>query len=922
MLRRPIDHGDRTARGQGKQGRQSRTARGLPSGRRVQHGQSRSGVAGLVAFCLAILSASHWGSADSPASRDDGRTRFRQIVLPLLNQKCFRCHSGSDASSGIRLDQREALLDSTGNSPLIRLGDAEHSHLIQRIEAADPAERMPPPDAGHALSASEQQILRSWIDDGLSWDFQLLPSRDAAERHWAFQPIRRPELPVDTEGWSRTPVDLWIRAAQLERGLKPADDSEPAQLLRRLSLDLTGLPPSKEVSNGFLTAMDAADTIASKEAAIRQLVDALLDTPAYAERWGRFWLDLAHWSESDGYEANDLRKTAWRYRDYVLQCFREDRPHDRFLREQLAGDELTPYSDEQLIATGFLSSTRINNNEEDQRMQLHGPMVEITNLVGSSLLGLTLSCAQCHDHKFDPLTAADYYALLGYFQPGQNNELFLQGPAAWQAYRELEVSPQAAVWRAELEEFRGTARQLAWDAFQSQQTGAVLTAAQTPPIERTSEQWELLKQSNAPLALSDQDLWARLPEEQRQQAEARRYRLDEHQQQLKAARPTVWAFYSPHTSPHPIHNLPPHGQYPFRYSISELLTIQPYVLERGDVHRSGQRVERRWPAIFNRTKPANQSADHPSAGSTGTDRPDSTAPIGSRRELADWLTARDNPLTARVWVNFVWQQHFGRGLVDTPGDFGLRGSPPSHPELLDWLAADLIEHGWSNKHLHRQIVLSRTFRQSSHVSESAARHDSDNRWLTRWQTRRLEAEAIRDQLLAVSGQLDQRWGGESVSLDQQAASRRRSVYLMQKRYEAPLVQALFDGPSMLESCPRRVVSTVPLQPLFLLNHELPQQAATHWLKLLLAADPRLEHSAERLIDQAFREALCRPADEQERSLAFAFLVGDRPIETTAATGSDPAFEPITVPAAQPVPRPRLQQLLHAILNLNEFHYIP
>lgn len=654
-----------------------------------------------------------------------------------------------------------------------------------------------------ALAISQGAVAAPNIEN----DVGTLP----AKGHWAFVPPQKEAVPPGIH-----PVDFFVAQKLSELGLRPAPEADRPTLLRRLTLDLTGLPPTPEELAAFLS-----DT---EPGAYERQVARLLESPHYGERWGRFWLDLARWAESDGYEANALRSSAWRYRDYVVNAFNKDKPYDRFLCEQIAGDELETYADEHIVATGFLAAARNNNNEEDKAVQLNEPLVDMANTTASVTLGLTLGCAQCHDHKFEPLTTRDYYAWHGLFLRGQANALFLQD----------------------------TALVAAWEKTFPSELG---------PAKQQLEQRTL--PTHKELSEDDQKLVAELKK-----------KIAALEKKLAETRPQTWGFYSPATSPHTISNLPPRGQYPFAYRPEALKKAQPAVLNRGNVASRGEAVATGVPTVLGDAKQ------------------------GTRLELAHWLASESNPLTARVWVNYVWQQHFGRGLVETPGDFGLKGARPTNQLLLDWLACDLRERGWSTKRLHRLLVTSAAYRRASLPDPENARRDPSNDYLWRWTPRRLEAEAISDSMLAVAGQLDTTAGGPSDPPDK--PSRRRSIYRLHRRLQLPEGQLFFDAPAANESCPRRHVSTVPLQPLYLLNNETNIKLAGQFaarVQSLAGEDPSRRAIA------AFRLALSREPDDDERTVAIGFFAR----RLAASTESS---------------RDALADFCQSIMNLNEFVYLP
>ena len=677
---------------------------------------------------------------------------FVSDVLPLLESRCFECHSGDQPESELRLDVLDEVINQTAPR------NAHASRLFEVVHQGD----MPP--EGNPLTAEELSILQAWIDEGLDWDEQRLPTPIPQIDHWAFRPIERPVVPsVTNTDWVRTPVDAFIARQHEQRGIRPAPVASANTLARRLSLDLTGLPVS-----AFPSSMT---------------VDDLLNHPAYGERWGRHWLDVARWAESNGHQHNRDRPHAWRYRDWVVAAFNEDVPYDQFVRQQLAGDELSISDDKAIIATGFLSAARYSGNELDKEIQRNDILVDIVNTSAKAFLGLTLECAQCHTHKFDPLSIRDYYRFQAFFTRGQPGNVVLSD-----------------------EERAASLVEERWRIFNTVHDRLVT-------VKRKQGHPE-------PIYVIPKSVIGGMKPDERK-------RFDALEQQI-AKFPQSWSFTSLATSGEPQLIAPHEMRWPLPHDLSTLAKRPTHLLIRGDVKSRGPEVQPGWPSVFG---PTPENSD------------------GSRTVLADWITNPQHPLTARVWVNRIWQWHFGIGLVETSGDFGTQGAPPSHPELLNYLASELIDNDWSTKHIHRLIVNSATYRQSSTFSEASAAIDPDNRLLWRWPTRRLEGEAVRDSVLAVSDRLDLSIGGPSVS----TSSSRRSLYLKQKRDNLPYQHSLFDGASAVVSCSRRRVSTNALQPLWLLNSSFMQRAASSLAK-------RAE-----TVDAAFEICLGRPPNESERA---------------------------------------------------------
>jgi hypothetical protein len=791
----------------------------------------------------------------------DGTIDFKRDVYPLLRDRCFKCHSGPNSKSGARLDFRPELLGESNGRPLAVPGKSGESRVLRLVSAAaDDDTKMPP--TGRRLSSAEVAVLRTWIDQGVAWDEALLPSTVTSD-HWAFRKIRRPVVP-DLSGWGRTPVDAFIAAEHRARGLSPAAEAPRRTLLRRLTLDLTGLPPTPDEMRAFLDDPSLA--------AYEKQVERLLASPTHGERWGRHWLDVARYAESEGYESNHPRPYAWRYRDYVIDAFNRDLPFDRFIREQLAGDEIEPYEDRNLVATGFLAAARLSSNEEDKALQRNDVLVDLVNATGAAFLGLTLNCAQCHSHKFDPLPQRDFYRLQAFFVKGMPVNLPLRDPAlraAFDARKPLEIESALKLKEALFEK----GRQRFIENAKKRMSPAMREALDVPDAKRTAEERELFRQADLLFQSTPDGYERQIPEEDKKLYVEVKKKLDELKKRGAPDEPQAWGFYSPATSPHAIDVLPQIGFYPLPYEPAELRSAAGYLRVRGEVHRRGPAVEPGWPEVLGPT---------PAIGP----RP--------RTALADWLACRDNPLVARVWANRVWHGHFGRGIVASPGDFGVKGAPPSNPKLLDWLACELLEGGWSTKRLHRLIVTSATYRQASAPDARNAAIDPDDVHLWRWSPRRLEAEAIRDSVLAASGELDAATGGPA---DPAETSLRRAVYLAQKRDGPGRFAAMFDGPTANESCACRHVSTVSLQPLLLLNNPFMVKRARALADRLWAesgSDPRAQ------VERAFEIVLARPPSEAERRAGEEYLGGASPVDGPPA---------------------RLAQFCQVMLNLNEAVYL-
>jgi hypothetical protein len=612
----------------------------------------------------------------------------------------------------------------------------------------------------------------------------------AAPRHWSLRPVRQPAVPLPDEPgrrqWVRTPVDAFIVQRLDRAGLRPAPEADRRTLIRRVTFDLTGLPPTPEEVVAFVhdPAPDAYE----------RLVERLLASPAYGERWGRHWLDVVRYAETEGFEYDRYLPGAWRYRDYVLRAINEDRPFDRFIVEQLAGDEIEPNNPELQVAAGFYRLGPVRRNAGNPDIALSRPEVlaERTDVLGVAFLGLTVGCARCHDHKFDDFAQADYYRLQAFLASAQDRDVVLAPPR------------EQAAWKAKT------------DALQAEIKRLEKLLATAKGAERTRLEEKV------------QELEARLP----------------------PPLPTITTVRDDEAARTPVH-----------------------VLKRGDPDRKGRLVGPHFPGLLTPAPTQEMALDVPNP----------------RTRLARWIASPDNPLTARVLVNRVWQYHFGRGIVETANDFGVNGSRPSHPELLDWLAAEFTAGGWRLKPLHRLIVLSSTYRQASRLPDArpGLARDPDDRLLWRFPRRRLAAEEVRDALLKVSGRLNEEAGGPSVVLPVDADQvkllyspaqwavtpdarehDRRSVYLLAKRnLRLPFLEA-FDQPDAQTSCPRRAASTHPLQALELLNgHTANDLAASFAERLRREAGP----DPARQVELAYRLAAGRRPTERELERAVRFL---------------------------------------------------
>ncbi len=707
------------------------------------------------------------------------------------------------------------------------------------------------------------------------------PPRESAARPWAYTTPRKPPLPpVRDRGWVVNPIDAFILARLEAQGLGPSRRADRLTLLRRLTLDLTGLPPTLAEQEAFLTD--------GRPDAYERMVDRLLASPHYGERWAQHWLDLVRYAETDGFKADDLRPTAYQYRDYVIRAFNADLPYDRFVRQQLAGDELEPDNPEALVATGLqrLGPDEYNAANLEQRRQ--EILDDITEVTGAAFLGLTLGCARCHDHKFDPLSQEDYFRFQAHFAPLRaRDDLPAAEAAQRQRYRERLAAWQAATrdLRSRMEELLAETRQKGRAQALGKFRPEIQQAVRTPEPQRTPYQQVIALMAESQLERGAADALKKLPADKKKA-------LDELSRQLDAIGPR------------------PQPPGPAVMGVCDIGRQAPptHLLAGGDWRKPRAEMP---PGFLDVLRPAVADVSPvPTADSTGR-----------RAALARWLTQPDHPLTARVLVNRLWQHHFGQGIVATPSDFGNQGDPPIHPALLDWLAVEFVEHGWSLKYLHRLMVTSAAYCQTSLVDPHDAGHaralaaDPDNKLLWHARRRRLEGETLRDAMLAVSGELNLRPFGPSArpKLPEKISSyawkpdarpedqHRRSVYVFARRnMRFPIFDA-FDLPDMHNSCARRSRTTTAPQALLLLNSDFTLERAQHWCATLRPAcvDDRA------FVLQACRAAWGRTPGDAEIAAGLRFLQRQRSLLAQRGESGDEAAV----------------DFCHALLNANAFLYV-
>lgn len=773
---------------------------------------------------------------------------FKTDVQPLLQRKCVMCHNERVSQNGVRLDDGETALAGGYSGPVILPGKSGESKLIARVSSTKKGFMMPP--AGTPLTEAEVAILKRWIDAGAEWPRAPKPAMAAKPRsgHWAFQPVSRPEVPmVKQQGWSRNAIDRFVLARLEKEGIAPSPEAPKAVLLRRLTLDLTGLPPTPQEVRDFL-----ADP---RPDAYEQAVERLLNSKHYGEQRARAWLDLARYGDSDGLEKDLVRPFAWRYRNWVIDAYNRDQPFDQFTIEQLAGDLLPGAGVEQRVATGFHRNTVTNReggtDPEESRFE---QLINRTNTTSTTWLGLTMGCSQCHDHKYDPIKQKDYYSLLAFFNQSEEVDIDAPLPGEYGAWmrgqpeyrdrraallREYDVEPLQAEWEEKIREsMNHPGKDADWDFAVSNgrpMLDRFETLLRTPKQQRTGRENDLVLRwfvaTPGPYKDRDVDKLEALKDFRR-----RLLNLDRTFPRLTQALTMLELPKPPET----------------------------HIAIKGDFRAKGLKVDANSPAFL---PPLDQGAPR------------------NRLTLARWLVSEQNPLTARVAVNRLWTEFFGRGIVKTAEDFGTQGDAPSHPELLDWLASEFRESGWSVKHLVRLVVNSAVYRQSSHTRRELIEKDPENILLARQSRVRLAAENIRDAALASSGLINPTVGGPSVRPPQPAgvaelgyansvkwaedegpARYRRGMYIHFQRTAPYPMLMNFDEPDSYVACARRRRSNSPLQALNLLNDPVFFEAAQALAMRVIREAP----AAERL-NYAFELALGRVPTARERERIQKYL---------------------------------------------------
>ena len=778
-------------------------------------------------------------------------------ALSVLQRRCLQCHNESTAMSGLQMLTREQLLKGGSRGPSIKPGDASGSLLFQVVSQAG---KLVMPPAGK-LTEDETRILRTWIDRGAVWPASV--KQAAQSDWWAFCKPLRPKVPGPA---GAHPVDAFLTEKLNAAGIEPAAEADRLTLLRRACFDLHGLPPTQEQVKGFLN--DGAP------GAWERLIDSLLESPRYGEKWGRHWLDLVRYGDTSGFEQDPYTLEAWRYRDYVIKSLNDDKPYDKFVKEQIAGDELWPDDPEARTGTGYF---RVGANRDMlfkvEELNAVEKLTDAVDTTSTVFLGLTTGCARCHDHKFDPIPQRDFYRMQAIFAPAVNDRVFLEYNMA----RFYDIAANSREFKLRQigesidriqKPYREKSRQEKIVRLSSQAQAAIAIPAE----KRTPEQQALVTESEATLKVSDDEIRAALTP-----ADAARL------QQIEKRLVSMFANYAPP---------------PMAPGIIDLGREAPrtFIAVRGNPDVPGEEVRPGFLSVL--------------GGGDISDPPLHAKSTGRRKALAEWLASTENPLFGRVMMNRVWQYHFGQGLLKTPSDFGVRAGQPSHPELLDWLATEFSERKWSLKAMHKLLMTSQAYRRGSVPPEAARQKDPTNTLLSYMSRRRLQAEEIRDAVLQVSGALNLKAGGMPVVPPLEAEElfgligkpenawvvsdnledhQRRSIYLLARRtFQQPMFEA-FDSPDGILSCSRRNESTTAPQSLALLNSAFMQDQS------------RILAGRVQSVDDAWKRVLLREPTTTERTAAAEFVE-----RQAQRLGSRPAA---------------VAELARGLMNLNEFLYV-
>jgi mono/diheme cytochrome c family protein len=867
----------------------------------------------LLGLAVSVVGLMVFAGVAGAQAQSGEEVTFTDHIRPIFERSCWNCHGEASQLSDLDLRTRDAAISGGTRGAALVPGRADESRLYRVLAGL---EDPPMPMGGDSLSVAEVEAVRAWIDDGAHWDAggatsaaQALSALENSELppdardYWAFQ--LPSQAPVPTSPVFDHPIDRFLDVARGEAGVSAGPRADPLTRLRRAYLDLTGLPPTPDQVDDFLS-----DT---QRGAWERLIEKLLASPQYGERWGRHWMDVARYADSTGFEQDYVRPNAWRYRDYVINAYNKDKPYNQFLKEQIAGDELDLVTDETLIATGFLrAGPRVQFREKDNPERRHDYLDDVLATLGRGVLGMTVHCARCHDHKFDPILQKDYYSMQASIFGYVEIDYPLLDSAEARAYQKSNAEIDAKIEPlreqiASLEEPHRNRLQL--ELIRERFPENVQRAAEKPAEERTAGEQLLAAQ-----VLSINPPRQRVVDALSDEEAARHIELMSRVETLDRQRPPEPAMAEIVTDGDyrfapdgpgdevigcPECRIPPEEPGTFLYEEGGPAYTAPpsHFLIRGDPFSLGSEMSPGFLSVATYGDPP-----------TAIPRPDGRT-SGRRLALAEWITSRENPLTARVAVNRIWHHHFGRGIVRTLDNLGKMGDLPTHPELLDWLAVEFMNRGWSVKEMHRLLMTSEAYQMVSASDDPVAlEQDPENQYLWRYRPQRLEAEALRDAIMTVSGEIDLTVGGKPIfpfvpddilktsegkgHWDNQPDGPdvwRRSVYVFRRRSLGFPFFDTFDLPDQNQTAAARNVSTVPTQALTLLNNEFVLNQAGLFAGRVQREEPG---DLDRQIDLAYRLALTRPPTDAEMRVARS-LVGEQ----------------------------SLVDLTHVMLNLNEFLYL-
>ncbi len=825
-------------------------------------------------------------SSPEPSFSPEQIEFYTTQIQPLLEKNCYKCHGGSKVKGGLNLSGRWRLLTGGDSGPAVDLESPAASLLLDAINYEN--YEMPP---SGKLPPEQIALITKWVELGAPMpvlDKAAAPPaeehhgppqvNDETRAHWAFQPVHSPSMPdVSHEDWVANPIDAFVLARLDAAGLAPAPAADSHALCRRLYYDLTGLPPTPEEVDAFVndTSPDAYE----------RLVETLLDSPHYGEHWARYWLDLVRYAETNSFERDNPKPYVWRYRDYVIRAFNDDKPYDQFIREQLAGDELDEVTTDGIIATGFYRLGLWDDEPADPLLAYYDGLDDIAATTAQAFLGLTMNCARCHDHKLDPIPQADYYSFLAFFRNIRHYGARADDTVLAASVRDIDLPAEQGEQQERLERHRDQVEKLTRYLRRIEEKALPeLVGGERDDFQDISARHDILSRGVGRL-ISEKEL---------NQYNHLRDELDKLER-----------------------NPPP--------ALAQALAVKEngpdaplsHVLIRGNPQAEGNEVQPAFPSVLSPPEPHIVVPAHGES-------------TGRRRALAEWITNPHNPLTARVMANRLWQWHFGRGLVRSANNFGLQGDLPTHPELLDWLAAEFIARGWSLKAMHRLIVMSNTYRMASSeergagseesaISQPTSATDPTNDLLWRFDMRRLRAEEIRDSILAVNGTLNrekmfgpsiypvipaavlagQSRPGEGWEDSSEEDRRRRSIYIHLKRSLVVPILAAFDVADTDFTCPVRFATTQPTQALGMLNSEFINEQAevfADYLRTQVGHDPREQ------VTLALRQTLQRDPTEVEVDRGLALMTSLR------------QDHGLSVPQS-------LHYFCLTALNLNEFVYL-